>query len=175
MFRTAVQSLPCAAAIGIHLEAELRRDDHLIADRRKRLPYQNFVREGAINLRGIEERDAHLYSLMHQGNHLVLVLNRSIREVHSHAAEAKCRYFEVAQLPLLHCLAPKLIFARAEARPCLFSKTLLPHDGFHASVPAAFPPNRERLERKSWGLHSREGKRPRSSQEPNCPGNRETS
>src|ERR1700733_13596775 len=106
MCGTAVQPLPSRAAVRVHLEAELGRDHHLIADRRERLPHQNLIREWAIDLSRIEECDAHLYSLMHQGNHLLLILNHSIRGVHSHTTEAQCRYFQIAvsQLPLLHFL-----------------------------------------------------------------------
>jgi hypothetical protein len=53
--RLAVQAALLAA---VAIEAELRGDDHLPAERRQRLAHEFLVRERAIDLGGVEERDA---------------------------------------------------------------------------------------------------------------------
>ena len=88
------------------MKAELRRDDDLVADRRQCLSYKNFIREGTIDLRRVKERNAHFNCLVHQFDHLFLVMDHAIREAHAHAAKADCRDFEcVSKFALLHHLS----------------------------------------------------------------------
>ena len=65
MLRPAVQASRLLG-LGIDREAELRRDHHLVANRRQRLADDLLVGEGTINLRCVEEGDATLHRITHE-------------------------------------------------------------------------------------------------------------
>src|SRR5229473_2538118 len=71
------------------------------------LTHELFIRERAIDLRGVEKRDAAFDRRPNQGDHLLLVCRRTVAKAHSHAAEADRRDFEIApsERSLLHCLS----------------------------------------------------------------------
>ncbi len=93
---------PCVAAAQI--EAEFGGDDQLFAERSESVSHQVLVRVGAIDFGGIEERDAAFDGGAEKRGHLLLVLGRTIRKAHAHAAEAERRYFQitVSEFTLLH-------------------------------------------------------------------------
>ena len=62
-----------AACRRVELEAELGGDHHLVAERRERFADQLLVRERAVDLGGVEERDAALDGRADQRDHLLLV------------------------------------------------------------------------------------------------------
>jgi hypothetical protein len=63
-----------------------------------------FVRERAVDFGGIEECDAAFHGGPENGDHLLLVLGRTVGKAHSHATEPEGRHFQVAvsKLALLH-------------------------------------------------------------------------
>ena len=65
-------SSPPASPV-VEVEAELRRDHDLVADRRERLADELLVRERAVDLRGVEERDAALDRRADERDHLAAV------------------------------------------------------------------------------------------------------
>ena len=80
---------------------ELRRDDHLAADGRQRLADQLLVRERAIDLRRVEERDAAFDGCAEERDHLLPVGRGPVGEAHPHAAEADRRDLEPLSEPAL--------------------------------------------------------------------------
>src|SRR5208282_6600156 len=70
-----VRGLAVQAALlaAVAIEAELGGDDHLLAERSQRLAHEFLVRERAIDLGGVEERDALFDRRPDQGNHLLPV------------------------------------------------------------------------------------------------------
>ena len=89
------------------LEAELGRDDDLIADGRQGLAHHVLV--GAVGLGGVEERHPARERLADQRDGLRLVQPRAVAEAQSHAAEAESRDLRaiLAEFPLLHRFAPQ--------------------------------------------------------------------
>ena len=77
------------------LEAELGRDHDLVADRLERLADELLVRERAVDLRGVEERDAAVDRGPEQRDHLLRLRERREAGAHAHAAEAERRDLEV--------------------------------------------------------------------------------
>ena len=57
----------------IELEPELGGDDHLLAEGSERLAHQLLVRERAVDLGGVEERDAAFDGRPEERDHLLLV------------------------------------------------------------------------------------------------------
>ena len=85
----AVEPLPARAAVGIQLEAELRRNDHALANGRQRFPEQRFVRERTVRLGGVKERDAAIHDSARERDHLRLVLPHAIRSAHPHRSQSR--------------------------------------------------------------------------------------
>ena len=99
----------CAcSAVRIEVEPELGGDHHLLAERGERFAHELLVRERAVDLGGVEERDAALDGRAEQGDHLLLVRRRAVAKAHAHAAEADGRDFQVAlsEFALLHGSLP---------------------------------------------------------------------
>jgi hypothetical protein len=92
---------------------ELGGDNDLPAERSQGLAHQLFVGERAVHLRGVEEREAALDGRANEGNHLLLVWERSVAVAHPHAAEPDRRDFQVtvAECAFLHSFS-----FRSEAR-----------------------------------------------------------
>jgi len=68
------------------LEAELRRDHDLVAERGERLADDLLVRVGTVRLCGVEEGDTALDGRPDEGDRLLLVGRRAVGEAQSHAA-----------------------------------------------------------------------------------------
>ena len=88
----------------LEVEPELGGDHHLVAERGEGLADELLVRERAVDLGGVEERDAAFDGRPEQRDHLLLVHGRAVGEAHPHAAEADGRDFQVAvpEFALLH-------------------------------------------------------------------------
>ena len=69
------------------VEAELRRDHDLVADRLERLAHELLVRERPVHLGGVEERHPAFDRGAHHGDHLVPLGERRVALAHAHAAE----------------------------------------------------------------------------------------
>ena len=97
------RSRPMIAAAQI--EPELRGDHHFAAEGRQRLAHELFVDERAVDLGGVEERDAAFHGGVEKRDHLLLVFGRTVGKAHSHAAEPDSRNFQIAlsKFALLHC------------------------------------------------------------------------
>src|SRR6185369_17040920 len=76
------------------IETELGGNHHPIAKRRERLTDEFLVDERAIDLRSVEEGYAAFHGCPEKRNHLLLVLGRTVRKTHSHAAEPERRNFQ---------------------------------------------------------------------------------
>jgi len=84
-------------SVGTELEAEFGRDDHLLAERRKRFTNQFLVDEWTVNFGGIEKGDAAFDGSSDERDHLLPVSGRrAVAVAHSHAAEPDRRDFQVA-------------------------------------------------------------------------------
>jgi hypothetical protein len=105
MLGMTVQLAPTRLAAGSRSEPEFRRDHDAVADRRQGLADQFLVGERAVNFGGVEERNPALDRGADKGDHLLLVLGRTIGKAHAHAAEPDRRNLEAAlsQLAFLHC------------------------------------------------------------------------
>src|SRR3954447_5709353 len=90
----------------LELESELGRNDHLIADRPKRLADELFVREWSVRFGRIEEGYATFECRPNDRESVFAVASRAVTEADAHAPEAECRHFEtaLAQRPFLHCV-----------------------------------------------------------------------
>ena len=123
VLRPAVQprrARPLIAAAQV--EPELGGDHHLLAEGSEGLAHEFFVRERAVDLGGVEERDAAFDGRPEQGGHLLLVLGRAVGKAHAHAAEPEGRDFQVAvsEFALLHVLLRRECALVAFSRvPCL--------------------------------------------------------
>ena len=91
-------------AVGIELEAKFCGDDYAPAKWRERFTDYLFVREGSVDLRGIEERHATLYRRADQSDSLLLVGRWAVAIGEAHAAEPEGGNFEVtvSELALVH-------------------------------------------------------------------------
>ena len=98
--RPAVQSVRA-----IDLEAELGGDRDLVADRCEGLADQFLVDVGAVDFRGVEERDASLLSVANHTDALGPVHARTVMAAaQAHVAEAKLRHHQTSQFPGFHCV-----------------------------------------------------------------------
>ena len=88
--------------VRVDVEAELGRDDDLLADRGERFADELFVREWAVDLGRVEEGDAALDRRSDEGDHLLLVGRRPVSVAHAHAAEPDGRDFQVSKLSRSH-------------------------------------------------------------------------
>jgi hypothetical protein len=89
----------------IHPEPELRGDHDPVADGGEGLSHELLVREGAVHLGGIEERDAAFDGLTDERDHLRPIRCPTVGHAHAHAAEADRRDLQaVSKHPLLHRL-----------------------------------------------------------------------
>ena len=102
-------------AVGVELEPELGGDDHLLADGSESFAHELLVCERAVDLRGVEERDAALDGRAQQRDHLLPVCRRAVAEAHRHAAEPDGRDFQVvvSEPSLLHGSTMTLIASRS--------------------------------------------------------------
>src|SRR5271165_374681 len=102
MFGAAIEAIP--RSVGVDSESEFCRDHHLLANWSEGFPYEFFVHERSIGLRGVEEGHAMFHGRPNEGDHLLLVARRSIGGTHAHAAEAEGGNFQVtlAKLSFLH-------------------------------------------------------------------------
>ena len=89
----AVQTRLLAA---LELEAELRRNHHLIANRAERFPDELFVRERPVGFGGVEERDATVNGRADDRDAFFPARGRPVAEADAHAAEAERRHFQAA-------------------------------------------------------------------------------
>ena len=114
VLRPAVQA--ALLAFRANLEPELGGDHHLLAEGSERFAHEFFVRERAVDLGGVEERDAAFDGRPDQRDHLLLVLGRAVAEAHSHAAEPEGRDFQVAlsEFAFLHFLLSGKLRVRVE-------------------------------------------------------------
>src|SRR5579871_653852 len=85
-----------ARSAGAEVEAKLRGDDDALLHGRERFTDEFLVREGAVDLGGVEERDAALDRGPDQCHHLFPVRNWATMIIQAHAAETNGRYFEAA-------------------------------------------------------------------------------
>jgi hypothetical protein len=76
-----------AAGIGADVEAELGGDHHLPAEGSESFTHELLIDERAVNLGGVEERDAAFHGGPEKGDHLPGVLGRAVGKAHAHAAE----------------------------------------------------------------------------------------
>ena len=76
--RLAVRAHESRAAVRLHLEPELRGDDHLPAERLEGLAHEVFVRVRAVDLGSVEECDAPFDGLADQRDHLLPVRGRAV-------------------------------------------------------------------------------------------------
>jgi hypothetical protein len=105
MFRPAVQARRAGPIVtAAQVEPELRRNDQLLAERRERIAHEFLVGERAIDLGGVEKRDAAIHGGVEQGGHFLFVLGRPIGKTHAHAAQPDGRDFQIAvtEFALLH-------------------------------------------------------------------------
>src|SRR4029077_11024805 len=85
------------------VEAELGRDHGPVTYRLEGLADELLVRERAVALCGVEERDAAVDSRPDQGDHLLLLREWREAGAHAHAAQPECRYLQVlSDLALVH-------------------------------------------------------------------------
>ncbi|MNJ65227.1 hypothetical protein D3C77_612250 [compost metagenome] len=70
-------------------EAELGGDDHLIAHRCQGFAHHLFVQVRAVNLGGIEERDASVNRRSDQRNGFLCVSRRAVAMAQSHATQTQ--------------------------------------------------------------------------------------
>jgi hypothetical protein len=103
---------PGLAALAVEGEAELGGDDYLVADRGERLADQFLVDERAVDLGGVEERDAQVDRGSQQVNHLAAVARvRAEALAHAHAAESESGNLQPAgpQDALFHVVPPRAL------------------------------------------------------------------
>src|SRR6185436_12149351 len=110
--RTAVGA---AGLIRREVEAELGRDHDPVTYRLERLADELLVRERAVALRRVEERDAAVDSRPDQGDHLLLLREWRKAGAHAHAAEPERRYLQVlSERALVH----RVLLAGYELEGC---------------------------------------------------------
>jgi hypothetical protein len=81
----------------LEVEAELRGDHDLVANRGERVADELLVGERPICLRGVEKRDTTVYRCPEQVDNRVLVRSGAVDGAHRHAAEADRRDLEVVR------------------------------------------------------------------------------
>jgi hypothetical protein len=89
----------------LELEAELRRNHHLVANRAERFPDELFVRERAVGFSRVEERDASVNRRSDDRDAFFRARGRPVAEADPHAAKPERRHVQTAfpQCSLLHC------------------------------------------------------------------------
>src|SRR5579871_6220610 len=85
-----------ARSAGAEVEAKLRGDDDALLHGRERFTDEFLVREGAVDLGGVEERDAALDRGPDQCHHLFPVRSWATMIIQAHATKADGRDFEAA-------------------------------------------------------------------------------
>jgi hypothetical protein len=90
------------APVAVDLEAELGRDDNLIAKRLERFANDFFARVGAVNLGGIEKGDASFTGGTEDRNALITVRRRAVDAGEGHGAHTGFRDAERAEFADLH-------------------------------------------------------------------------
>src|SRR2546423_13071661 len=102
---------PTGIEIRTEVEPELGGDDNLLAEGSERFAHKLFVQERAVNLGGVEKRDAAFHGCPKKRGHLLLVFGRAVRKTHSHAAQSESRNFQVAisKFALLHCFSSEAL------------------------------------------------------------------
>jgi hypothetical protein len=87
----------------LEIPAELGRDHDLLANRSQRLTDKLLICERAVDLCGVEERDATFDRGSDQGDHLLSVGRRPVAEAHPHTAEPERGDLQVvSKRSLLH-------------------------------------------------------------------------
>ncbi len=86
----------------LEAEAELGGDDHLIADRLEGFTHPLLVREGPVDLRSVEEGDAHFVGGADHRHGLGPLDAFAVAEVEAHAAVAERGDFQASQCSLVH-------------------------------------------------------------------------
>jgi hypothetical protein len=81
--------------VAIVFEAEFGGDDDLILKRFERFADEQFVGEGTVDFRCIEEGDAPVHGGVQKLDHLLPGADGRIAEGHSHAAQAEGRNFQI--------------------------------------------------------------------------------
>ena len=106
LFRPGAALHPAGIEIGIQVEPELGGDHHLLAEGSEGFAHKLFVQERAVDLGGVEERDAAFHGRAQQRGHLLFVFGRAVGKAHPHAAEPEGRDFQIAlsEFAILHCL-----------------------------------------------------------------------
>ena len=100
VLRPAVQARRTLHPAGI--EIGLRSNPNLVAittclrKGARASPTSSSFGERAVDLGGVEERDAAFHGCAEQRGHLLLVFGRAVRKAHSHAAEPESRDFQAA-------------------------------------------------------------------------------
>ena len=108
----------------VDLEAELGGDGDLVADRREGLADQFLVDVGAVDFRGVEERDASLVGVANHTDALGPVHARTVvAAAEAHVAEAEFRDFQAAELSGFHFVFSFCLFSLIE--PPLWPPTML--------------------------------------------------
>ena len=90
----------------VDVEAELRGDDHAVADGLQRFTDQFLVDEGAVGLCRIEERHAKVMGGAEEPDHLDPRCRRSIGAAHAHATQAESRDLKTGEVPVFHDAGP---------------------------------------------------------------------
>jgi hypothetical protein len=81
-------------AVLVEGEPELGGDDDVAADRLQCLAHQLLVVEGAVDLGGVEQRDATVHRRTEERDHVRSRRSWPERLAHAHAAEAECGHVE---------------------------------------------------------------------------------
>jgi hypothetical protein len=104
VLRPAVQPDQALSGLLVDVPAEFRGDDHLVADRRQGLADKLLIRERAIDLGGVEKRNAALGRRADHPDSFLPAGRRTVAVAQPHAAVPKGRHFQLAvsEVSLLH-------------------------------------------------------------------------
>ena len=78
---------PAVESSGFEVETELRREDHLVADRLERLADEGLVRIGPVGLSGVEERHPEVMRVPDEADAVIGVDGVSVVGAEAHAAQ----------------------------------------------------------------------------------------
>ena len=78
---------PAVESSGFEVETELRREDHLVADRLERLADEGLVRIGPVGLSGVEERHPEVMRVPDKADAMIGVDGVSVVGAEAHAAQ----------------------------------------------------------------------------------------
>src|SRR5260370_29247076 len=110
MLGVAIQAVRPGSPARSDVEAEFGGNHHLLANRRERFTDKPLIRKRTVDLRRVKERDSPIHRRTDKRDHLLLVVDDSIREAHPQAPEAESRYFQlVSQFAFLHGLTCQFI------------------------------------------------------------------